>query len=127
MKISLRLRPDRPMSHAEAVGCMTANLALPGAGSLAAGRAVGYVQLILCTVGFIISGVSCATAIRWFLLSGSQAAGGDPGSFLIDLWGHLLWPMVGVGIFLVALIWAVLTGRQIIAAHPKDPVPPRIT
>ena len=114
------------MTHAEAVGCMTANLALPGAGSLAAGKAVGYAQLALSTVGFVISGVSCAIAIRWFLLSGSAAAGGDPTIFLIELWRHLRWPMAGVGIFLIALLWAVVTGYQIMSDHPKNPVPPRI-
>jgi hypothetical protein len=126
MKFSFRLHPGRPMSHAEAVGCMTANLALPGAGSLAAGRAVGYAQMAISTIGLIVSVVTCATAIRWFLLTGGQSPALDPVSNLVDIWRHLRWPLVGLGIFLVGLGWAVLTGLQILSAHPKDAVPPRI-
>jgi hypothetical protein len=116
MKFSLRLNPDRPMTHAEAVGCMTANLALPGAGSLAAGRSVGYAQLAVCTVG--------AAAVRWYLQINQQFADAYPETFLVDLWKHLQWPLVGMGIFLVATGWAALTGRQILAAHPKEPPRP---
>jgi uncharacterized membrane protein YbhN (UPF0104 family) len=126
MKLALRLRPDRPMSRAEAMGCLTANLALPGAGSLAAGRPVGYAQLLLAVIGLIISVVSCAAAFRWFLLTGGQSADPNPETNLIDLWRHVRWPLLGMAIFLMALIWALLTGFQILSAHPKNPVPPRI-
>jgi H+/gluconate symporter-like permease len=114
------------MSHAEAVGCLTANLALPGAGSLAAGKGVGYAQLVVAVIGVIVSVVSCATAFRWFLLTGGQSSETNPETNLIDLWRHIRWPLFGMGIFLIALIWALLTGLQILSAHPKDPVPPRI-
>ncbi|HWD18380.1 MAG TPA: hypothetical protein VHB20_03810 [Verrucomicrobiae bacterium] len=120
MKLSLRLRPRASMDHAEAVGCFTANLALPGAGSLAAGRAVGYAQLALTTVGTLVSVISCVTALRWFM-----ATGGEPGN-LLELWRHVRWPLFGMGIFLVALVWALITGLQILAAHPKLNAPPRI-
>ena len=89
---------------------MTANLAFPGAGSLAAGKSVGYAQLVLCTIGFIVSGVACALAVKWFLVTGSHESENDPGTFLIDVWRHLFWPLTGMGIFLVALVWAYITG-----------------
>ena len=47
MKISLALGPRRPLSRQTAWGCLTTNLALPGAGSLVAGRVSGYPQLAL--------------------------------------------------------------------------------
>jgi len=127
MKFSLRLKSEEPMTHAEAVGCMAANLALPGAGSLAAGRAVGYAQLVIATIGLIVSGVSCALALKWYYEAAASFSDIVPdSSFLIELWQHLEWPLAGMGIFLVGFGWAVITGRQILAEHPKENAPPRI-
>ena len=60
MKISLALGQARPLSRSEAKGCLTANLALPGSGSLVAGRAVGYFQMAFYLAGFIISIIGAA-------------------------------------------------------------------
>ena len=114
------------MTHAEAVGCMAANVALPGAGSLAAGKPVGYAQLVIATVGLIMSSISCTTALKWFFAVGFGLSADDPGTFLIELWRHLTPPLVGIGVFLVAFGWGIITGRQILAAHPKETAPPPI-
>ena len=50
MKISLALGQRKPLDRTTAWGCLTANLAVPGCGSLVAGRVSGYFQLLLAPV-----------------------------------------------------------------------------
>ena len=126
MKWGFRLQPSRSLTHDEAKGCFAANLALPGAGSLAAGRAVGYAQLAITLVGVIITCAGTITMIRWYLSTGGPNPNGDPIINLVDLWRYFRWPLCGLGVFLVALVWGMITGWQILAASPKNPAPPRI-
>ena len=127
MKWVFRLSPSRPLSHDEAKGCFAANLALPGAGSLAAGRAVGYAQMAISTVAFIITAAGSVRMLRWFMATGGPSANGDVSTNLVDIWRYMRWPLFGLGIFLIALFWGMITGWQILAASPKNPVPPRIS
>jgi hypothetical protein len=129
VKGSLKLRPRRVLNRAQAWACFTANLALPGSGSLAAGRAVGYGQL---AAGFLAVALTLATSIpmlQWALTGGlaaSQSSAGDPFQDLSELWMHVRWPMAGIGLFVVAIIWATMTSLAILASSPKETVPPRI-
>jgi hypothetical protein len=129
VKGSLKLRPHRVLSRKEAWACFSANLALPGSGSLAAGRRIGYAQM---AAGFLSVAVTVVTAIpmiQWALsggLAGSQSSLSDPFQNLSDLWIHVRWPMAGMALFAAAIVWATMTSVAILAAAPKEAVPPRI-
>lgn len=127
MKWVFRLSPSRPLTHEEAKGCFAANLALPGSGSLAAGRAVGYVQLTVTVAAFIVTCGGAVIMLRWLLATGGPNPNGDPIINLVDVWRHARWGIFGLGIFLVAFVWGMITGWQILAASPKNPTPPRIS
>jgi hypothetical protein len=127
MKLVLASRAKGPANRAEAWACVTANLALPGSGSLAAGRPVGYFQLALAAIGFIVIVVTGMHLLQWKMSSGGDLnPAGDPVENLAILWTHICWPLAGMGLAAVALLWAGVTSMQILAAHPKNPVPPRI-
>jgi len=129
MKISLALGQSRPLSRSEAWGCFTANLALPGSGSLAAGRAVGYFQMAVYLVGFVISIIGWVGLFHWYLANphlASQLTSDDPFAYLELLWRMGRLACLGIAMFVFALSWAIVTSLQILRANPKDPVPPRI-
>jgi hypothetical protein len=130
VKGSLKLRPRRVLSRSEAWACFTANLALAGSGSLAAGRAVGYAQMVIVFLAMIFTFVTGIPFIQWMLATGfaeSQSPSGDPAPFLSDLWVHACWPLASIGLYAVAIIWSTMTSLAILAESPKQAVPPRIT
>jgi hypothetical protein len=127
MKISLTLRPRRALQRSEAWACLSANLALPGAGSLAAGRKVGYAQMALSFLGLAVSVVAGIPMIEWGLANWDRLMQPDDSlTTLMELWQHLRWPLAGTGVFLAGFLWAVATGLNLLASAPKDAVPPRI-
>jgi len=128
MKLSLTLGTPRPLSRAEAWGCVTANLAVPGSGSLAAGRPAGYFQMALTLIGFIITVVCAAGFFRWYFAHASQISQTqqeDPVGAFLSLWRAARWPLLGMAVFFFALAWAGITSFQIVQAQRKDSTPPR--
>jgi hypothetical protein len=128
MKLALANRGKGPANRAEAWACLTANLALPGSGSLAAGKPVGYYQLAMAAAGFILSLATGVHLLEWMMGNWTRVtqSTGDPFETLTTIWHQIRWPLAGLGIFGASLLWAAITGLQILAAHPKNPVPPRI-
>ena len=128
VKLVLASRAKGPANRAEAWACLTANLALPGSGSLAAGKPIGYYQLALAAVGFILSVATGIHLLGWMMGNGNALSqtSGDPVENLSFLWHEIRWPLAGLGIFAASLLWAAITSLQILSAHPKNPVPPRI-
>lgn len=129
MKISLALQPQRPLNRSEALGCLTANLALPGSGSLVAGRRSGYFQLALTAVGFAVSMITGIQFIIWFLNHWEQLhepSTDDPLGNLLMLWDAIRLPLLGVIIFLAAMAWALMTSMAILRRATPDGVPPKI-
>src|SRR5208283_3567464 len=101
MKLVLASRAKGPANRAEAWACLTANLALPGSGSLAAGKPVGYYQLALAAVGFFLSAATGIHLLEWMAgnwTSLNQSAG-DPLETLTTLWREIRLPLAGLGIF----------------------------
>ena len=131
MKISLALGPRQPPSRQTAWGCFIANLGLPGAGSIAAGRYSGYGQLALAAIGTLVTVVFGTRAIGWYISNWSRLHQSqiDPLDTLEEMWLVLRWALLGIGIFLVAWLWAVATSLVIIraarSAAPHD-MPPRL-
>jgi hypothetical protein len=129
MKGSLKLRPRRAISRSEAWACFTANLALPGSGSLAAGRAVGYFQLAAAFFALIFSLVSAIPMYQWAGSGGMAAAQSsldDPYGRLSEVWRHVRWPLMGVGLFAASILWGMITSLVILAGAGKDSVPPSV-
>jgi hypothetical protein len=129
MKFSLILRSPRPLTRSEARACLAANLALPGAGSLAAGRPLGYAQMAVALGGTIVSVVTGIPMFEWALSNWARLtapSSDDPLEGLSELWLHMRWPIVGICIVAIAILWAGVTGMRLISKAPEDRVPPRI-
>lgn len=130
MKISLALGKTRSISRETAMSCLTANLALPGSGSLAAGRRSGYAELLLGFVGVVLTVLFGTRFLIWFaqnwnLLHNQDA---DPVTVFSSMWMGGRWAFLGILIFLIAVLWSLLTSLQILrsARIPPRLVPPRL-
>ena len=121
MKISLARGPKGPVSTQTAWGCLTSNLALPGTGSLVAGRASGYGQLILGAIGLCLTLFFGGQFVLWQFSNWSRfhGSGMDPFDVLGEMWDHLRWAVLGIGIFLAAMVWALATSLAILAESRK--------
>ena len=118
MKLSLALGPREPLSRQSAWGCFTTNLTMPGFGSLLGGDAVGYAQIPLTVVGFILSLIGTVRAMirlggEWGHLKQLQEI--DPAGYMMEVWTNLRWPLVGIGLFFFAACWALLTSLSILS------------
>jgi hypothetical protein len=132
MKFSLTLGPRRPLDRQTAWGCLTANLfGVPGLGSLAAGRRVGYFQMLLSVGGLAISSVFGIRFILWYLSNSAQMNQLDDTGLeqLGGIWLHLRWALAGIAVFACGWLWALMTSISILAeaksGAPK-PAPPVI-
>src|SRR3954468_8343306 len=130
MKVSLALGSREPLSRQTAWGCLTSNLALPGSGSLAAGRRVGYPQLMLAALGLFLTMVFGARFFLWFFANWSRFSDqtADPVATLSEMWHALKWAALGIAVFLASCIWALVTSLSILhsaAGSENSNVPPR--
>jgi hypothetical protein len=115
MKISLVLQRRRPLNRGEAWACFTANIALPGSGSLIAGRVVGYFQILLALIGLGISLITTVLTFVWYLKNYHRLnASMDPFASLIEFAHHLIQPALGFAIFIAAVLWAMVTSWTIL-------------
>ena len=121
MKVSLALGPRQPLSRQTAWGCLTSNLALPGSGSLLAGRSSGYAQLALAMVGLLLTTALGLRFILWQVANWTQFHGMevDPLAALRELWVHLRWPLFGIAIFFIAWFWALMSSLAILESARK--------
>jgi hypothetical protein len=118
-------------------GCFTTNLAMPGFGSLLAGRAIGYGQIPFTIIGFGLSLVGVIRAFAWFVSNWTrlqQLQESDPAGYMLQLWDGIRWPLLGIAIFFFALLWALITSLGIMAQARADeraailnrPLPPKL-
>jgi hypothetical protein len=131
MKISLALGKTRSLSREMALSCLTANLAMPGAGSLAAGRPSGYFELLLAFIGVVLTVVFGTRFLIWFAQNWNSLYGqdADPVAMFSNMWMAGRWAFLGIFIFLIAILWSLITSLQILRSARKPPrlVPPRLT
>jgi hypothetical protein len=128
MKGSWKLRPKRALNRKEAWACFSANIALAGSGSLAAGRPVGYAQMAGAFLAMIMTFVTAIPMYRWVASGGFAAAQASPDlEPLLELWPHVRWPLASIGLYLFCILWAMTTSIAILANASKDGVPPKIT
>jgi|SRR5450756_581533 hypothetical protein len=132
MKISLALGSRDPLSRQTAWGCFTANLALPGCGSLLAGRISGYAQLTLGVAGVILTTVFGVRFIVWYVANWSRLndpQSDDPFGPLGEIWQAVRWAALGMALFGVGWLWALITSIGIVQSAKRaesDKTPPRI-
>jgi len=121
MKISLALGKGEGLSRQTARGCVGTNLALPGFGSLMAGRVVGYAQAALTIPGFVMTMVFGVKFMVWFLANSAEIYGADadPVEVWTELWQQLRWALLGMGLFAVAWLWAQTTNAAILRQASK--------
>ncbi len=131
MKISLALGTRRLLSRQTAWGCLTSNLALPGSGSLLAGRRSGYAQLALALGGLLLTGVFGARYVVWHLANWSRFYDShtDQGTLMTEMWLVFRWALLAFAVFFLGWFWGLITGLQLVhAAKKNEPasVPPRL-
>ncbi len=127
-KVSLALGPRQPLSRQSAWGCFTTNLALPGFGSLAAGRVSGYPQAFISIAGLALSAFFAARFFGWYAVNSPRFNGdnGDPLATLAEMWTAVRWPLLGMAVFAAGWLWALLSSLQILAEARKAE-PPRLS
>lgn len=130
-KISLALGKRQPLSRQTAWGCLTSNLAMPGSGSLVAGYRTGYAQMILALVGFALTTIYGLQFITWYIGHSSELTQNhsEPEEALIQMWLHVRWGLLGIGLFFLGWLWALLSSASILSdakREPRKPVPPKL-
>lgn len=125
MKISLALGRRGPLSRQTAWGCLTSNLALPGAGSLVAGRISGYAQLALAMVGMVLTVVCGVRFMTWYFAHWSQLnKEQDPLEAFGALWMAGRWAFLGIGVFAFGWLWGLATGLNLVQQAKRTEPPP---
>ncbi|HEV2391437.1 MAG TPA: hypothetical protein VG146_03640 [Verrucomicrobiae bacterium] len=117
----MSLGPRQPLSRETAWACVTANLAVPGAGSLMAGRLSGYVQAALMAGGLVLTVLFGARLGVWYFHNWSRLqTETDPLAALSELWQQIRWPLLGFALFALAWIWALVSSWQILSEAKKS-------
>jgi len=132
MKISLALGSREALSPQTARGCAATNLALPGFGSIMAGRPVGYLQAAITIVSFPLTTLFGVKFFLWYLgnwstLNNPEA---DPVESMMRMGHEVRWAALGIALFAVGWLWALATNASILRAAPKNEdagKPPRLT
>ena len=130
MKISLALGKREGLSRQTARGCVGTNLALPGFGSLMAGRAVGYAQVVLTAAGFGLTMLFGLKFIAWYLPHWSAINEADPVETLSRVWQEVRWALLGIALFVVSCLWSLVTNAAILRSARRDDdagKPPRLS
>jgi hypothetical protein len=121
-------QPPRILTRKRALVCLGMNaLAFPGLGTIMAGRAIGYVQTALMSVGFFMSSgfmiwylMSSVAALNRFMLSGVQ----EDLSQQFKPWLWVLW--LGLAISTFAWAWSMVSSLMLLREVPETKGPPRI-
>ena len=131
MKISLALGKPEHLSRQTAWGCLTTNLALPGFGSLVAGRRVGYIQAVFCLLGLGMMMIFGTRFVLWHLSNWSRLHDPQRDQFEIiaETWRNARWALLSILVAAFTWLWALITSLSIVAAAKKTespPIPPRL-
>lgn len=107
---------------------MTINLfACPGAGSILAGRRVGYAQLTLMIMGAIPAiGYFCWLIFQAIVLIARNASSAD--EFVEAYKGHMWIAFSSLGVCLIAWVWSLVTSLSLLkeAKQQQPTAPPLI-
>jgi len=116
MKFSLRLGDAHHITRDNAWACCSTNLVLPGFGSLMGGNKAGYPQAALCLAGFFLTTVFGIKFVLWGVHHWSELRNpeGDPVETLTNLWLACRWALLGILLFGLSWLWALLTSLGIL-------------
>jgi hypothetical protein len=111
---------DAELDRSAAQACFAANLGFPGAGSLMAGRRMGYGQAGLALVGVALTLIFGAILLAWYVQHFKEFRDPevDPWLILGAMWRRLRWVLVGMGVFLIAWVWALATSLILLRRGP---------
>ncbi len=122
------IRRPGPIDRSTAWGCLTSNLALPGSGSLLAGRVSGYGQMLLALTALGLTTVFGLRFLAWSLSNWArlQDPEADPVARLLEIWLAVRWAALGLGIFALSWLWALASSVGLLreAARTGAPKPP---
>ena len=131
MKIYWGRPPKGAISRDTAMGCLATNVALPGFGTVMAGKPVlGIFQAILGLTGLALTLIYGVRLFIWMLTNWNRIydPNGDPMEILPEMFSAIFWPLVGIFLVVIALVWSVLTTLHILrrAGNPtaKQMPPP---
>ena len=131
MKIFSGQKNPNLSAREAAQGCLTANLAVPGLGSVISGRKVGFVQMVIYFSGFALTSFYGGRFAFYALLNwpAFHAEFYDPDADLpaaySDLWHRTRWAFLGILLFAISWLWALSTSRALLAAADKT-TPPQL-
>lgn len=98
-----------------------------------AGRLVGYVQITLTIIGFVMGLLFGLRFIVWSLVNWSKYHDPniDPFIAMRDLWLAARWPLFGIGLFAVSWLWSLITSLSLVhqakrSGQDKPGQPPKI-
>ncbi len=101
------------------------NLAMPGVGSLAAGRRIGWWQLIFGPGGFALTMIFGLRFIFWYVANYNRLQQSTEGfDTLLELWQEVRFALVGMAVFAIGLLWALLTSISIVREARRASPPP---
>jgi len=112
-----------------AYGLLAANLILPGIGSILGGRKSGYFQVLLSLISLGATFYYGLKLGKWFLLHSEQVPDwiyGFPPEIQNQLWKLIVPIIYALILFIISLVWSVLTSISIIR-QAKQNAPPKIT
>src|SRR6266571_6753173 len=123
MKLSLALGQRRPLDRATAWGCLTTNMAIPGCGSLVAGRVSGYLQFMIVIIGEVMSIYFGVKFFSWYQANWAhmQQIQPDSAANFTELWLRLRWFLLGFGVFGAGWLWALGSSLAILLEAKKAP------
>jgi hypothetical protein len=103
---------------------------MPGFGSLMAGRKSGYPQVLLGMGGMVLTVIFGVRALLWMLANWSRMH--DPAvdqfEVMSQMWQVLRWAFLGMAIFGLGWLWALVSSYGIVQSAKNDaPAPPRLT
>jgi hypothetical protein len=98
-------------------------VAIPGCGSLLAGRTSGYLQLLTAMIGMGVSVYFGFKFIVWYVSNWAQMQQIQPDSAanFHELWLRIRWFLLGVGVFGAGWLWALGSSLGILLESKKAP------
>lgn len=96
-----------------------------------AGRKLGYAQAAFGFGGLAVSVLFGVPFMYWCLTNWSRLYGdqADPVTSMGELWFHVRWALLGIGLFGLGWLWALGTSCMLLKESQSAPVaeaPPRL-
>jgi len=89
---------------------------MPGFGSLLAGRATGYFQVVIGLLGLTLTMFFGVRFIGWYISNWDRLHQPHEnfGAYFRELWLMVRWALLGIALFLFALLWSLATSLSIL-------------